>query len=61
MNDKEKAELDVKISNEEYGPPDFAPWAVFLAISFIGILAFVVWFCGHFLNLYFFVDIIRFF
>lgn len=50
MNDREKAELDVKISNEEYGPPDFAPWAVFLAISFIGILAFAVWFLWAFLK-----------
>lgn len=50
MNDKEKAKLDVKIFNEEYGPPDFAPWVAFLVISSIGVMAFVVWFLWTFLR-----------
>ncbi len=45
MNDKEKARLDLKISNEEYGQPDFAPlWTVLLVISSIAVLGSLIWF-----------------
>lgn len=45
MDDKEKAKLELKISNEEYGQPDFAPlWAVLLTISSIAVLGSLVWF-----------------
>jgi len=45
MNEKDKARLEIKISNEEYGRPDFAPlWTVLLTISSIAVLATLVWF-----------------
>lgn len=45
MDEKEKAKLELKISNEEYGQPDFASlWTVLLVIFSIAVLGSLIWF-----------------
>lgn len=45
MTDKDKAELQVKIANEEYGEPDFVPLVtILLLLLVLGIVGALLWY-----------------
>ena len=51
MDSKERAKLDLKIANEEYGEPDFAPvWVVVTILGAIVSLGALIWFLWTYLQ-----------
>ena len=51
MTDKEQAQLKLKIAEEEYGEPDFAPvWVVVTVLGAIVSLGALIWFLWTYLQ-----------